>query len=86
VPGGATYARPSRDTPRAVSKQNARPPPGRMIRNAGRSGGGPIRLLVADKEARNPIDRPAIEKIQYHSGGWLSQSLTWQYFGTAPLG
>ena len=37
-----------------------------------RRGGGAIRCLVADKEARGVIHRPAIEKIQYHSGGWFT--------------
>ena len=39
-----------------------------MACNARRGGGGAIRFLVADKEARGMIHGPAIEKIQDHSG------------------
>jgi hypothetical protein len=39
-----------------------------MARNAGRRSGVAVRFLVADKKIRGAIDRPALEKIQYHPG------------------
>ena len=42
-----------------------------MGRNPRRRSGGAIRFLVADKETRGAIDRPALEKIQYHPGSGL---------------
>src|SRR5208337_2758781 len=38
-----------------------------MAFDAGRSGRGAIGLLIADQKARREIDRPAPQKIQYHS-------------------
>ena len=39
-----------------------------MARNPGRSRRGAIRFFVADEKTRGAIDRPALEKIQYHTG------------------
>jgi hypothetical protein len=42
-----------------------------MARNAGGRSGGAVRFLVADEKTRGAIDRPALEKIQYHPGSGL---------------
>src|SRR5271156_2763952 len=42
-----------------------------MARNAGRHSCVAVRFLVADKKTRGAIDRPALEKIQYHPGSGL---------------
>ncbi len=42
-----------------------------MARNPRRRSGSAIRFLVSDEETRGPIDWPALEKIEYHSGSGL---------------
>ena len=42
-----------------------------MARNAGHPSGVAVQFLVADKKTRGAIDRPALEKIQYHPGSGL---------------